>query len=226
MFTGANRVFDYLRNVYIAYLVLMTSIFIYLTIYNSYIPKVHHFKQVHFVFDAKCANNCSNPHSDVYCNFPLLQGQSYKFVLSLEMPESKVNWEQGMFMININLFSPKQTSLYRATRPAILKQKSRITRYLHALVYGPLLVLGFKNEMQTVEIQLIDNYIEGPVGTASIELVARNLQLYSALLHVYANLSGLSYYMYYWPITSAVLGVITLSSFMGLLSTYRSVSDK
>lgn len=224
MFSAFNRILDYLRNVYIAYLVLMTSIFIYLTIYNIYIPKVHHQKQVHFEFDTKCSNVCPNPSANISGNaFRLYSGQSYRFLLSLDMPESEVNWKQGMFMINLSIKSYLyQEPFVNASRPAILKQKSRLTRWLHSLFYMPLIVLGFKHEMQTVDVTLIDNYYDGSFDIAALQLVARDIQVYSATLHIYANLSGLNYYMYNWPISSAFVGVSTLSSFMGLLSTYKN----
>ena len=222
-----NQLIDYIRNVYIFYLVLMTSIFLYLTIYSAFIPKVHHSKRVHFEFDTKCADNCKNPRAEVTCKqFQLHRGQSYRFSLSLDMPESEVNWKQGMFMINVNLISPSGKILHTSSRPAILKQKSRVTRWLLSLAYWPFVLLGYKNEMQTVDVQLIDSYNEGPITKASLELVARNIQVYSASMHVYANLSGLSYYMYNWPVSSAIVGVMTLTSFISMVGTCKTPSSK
>lgn len=41
-----------------------------------------------------------------------------------------------------------------------------------------------------------------------IEIRAQNVEIYSATLYINAVLSGLRYFMYYWPITSAVVGII------------------
>lgn len=219
-----------------SFLILSTSVFIYITIYNTYVPVVQHTRPVHLQFDSTCQSNCSNPFAivsfnDVRSSFYLARGQSYKFVIALEMPESDVNWNQGMFMIRLRLIESQGKTLYDISRPAILRYKTLLTRFLNAIIYWPFLVTSYRNEMQTMHVQLIDNYIEGArfyfnkMDRALVEIVARDVQIYSAHLHVIANLSGLSYYMYYWPITSAVIGVSTFASFMSILSVYRGHSS-
>lgn len=219
-----------------SFLILTTSMFIYITIYNIYVPVVQYTRPVHLQFDATCQENCSHPYAvvnfnDVRSSFYLARGQSYKFVLALEMPESDVNWSQGMFMIRLRLIESQGKTLYDISRPAILKYKSLLTRIINSLIYWPFLITSFRNEMQIMHVQLIDNYIEGAkfyfnkMDRALVEIIARDVQVYSANLHVLANLSGLSYYMYQWRITSAALGVSTLASFMTILSVYRGHSS-
>lgn len=216
-------------------LILSTSVFIYITIYNNYVPVVQHTRPVHLQFDSACQQNCSNPFAvvnfnDVRSSFYLSRGQSYKFVIQLEMPESEVNWQQGMFMIRLRLIESQGKTLFDISRPAILKYKTSLTRIINSLVWSPFFVINYKSEMQTMNVQLIDNYIEGAkfyfnkMDRALVEIMARDIQIYSANLHILANLSGLSYYMYHWPISSATLGVTTLSAFMTILSVYRGHS--
>lgn len=217
-------------------LIASTSIFIYITIYSNYVPVVMHTRPVHLQFDSTCETNCSNPFAivlfnDVRSSFYLARGQSYKFVLQLEMPESDVNWRQGMFMIRLRLIESQGKTLYDISRPATLKYKTYLTRLINSLVWSPLHVTNFKHEMQTMQVQLIDNYIEGAqfyfnkMDRALVEILARDLQVYSANLHIMANLSGLSYYMYNWPVSSALLGVSTLAAFMSIISVYRGQSS-
>lgn len=219
-----------------SYLILLTSIFIYVTIYNIYIPVVQHTRPIHLQFDSTCQDDCSNPNavvnlSDVRSSMVLARGQSYRFIIALEMPESDINWSQGMFMIRLRLVDSRSSLLYDVSRPAIMRYKTPLTRIINALLYSPFLVTNLKNEMQTMHVQLIDNYIEGAkfsfstMDRALITIIARDIQIYSAHLYVSANLSGLSYYMYYWPMTSAALGVATLASFMAILSVYRGQSS-
>lgn len=216
-------------------LILSTSVFIYITIYSTYVPTVKHTRPVYLQFDTTCQENCSNPYAivnfhDFKSSFYLARGQSYRFVLALDMPESDVNWKQGMFMIRLRLIESQGKTLYDLSRPAILKYKSFLTKIINALIYWPLFVVGLRNEMQTMHVQLIDNYVEGAkfyfnkMDRALVEVMARDVQIYSANLHVIANLTGLSYYMYHWTLTSATIGVSTLASFMTLLSVYRSHS--
>lgn len=217
-------------------LIFSTSVFIYITIYSTYVPVVQHSRPVHLQFDSTCEKECKQPFAvvefnDVRSSFSLARGQSYRFVISLEVPESDINWDQGMFMIRLRLIESQGKTLYDISRPAILKYKTFLTRIIYALTHWPLLVTNYRNEMQTMNVQLIDNYIEGArfyfnkMDRALVEIQARDLQVYSASLHVIANLSGLSYYMYHWPITSAVVGVATLAGFMAILSVYRSHSS-
>lgn len=219
-----------------SFLILSTSMFIYITLYNIYVPVVQYTRPVHLQFDSTCQKNCSHPHAvvnfnDVRSSFYLARGQSYKFVLALEMPESDINWSQGMFMIRLRLIESQGKTLYDISRPAILKYKTLLTRFINSLVYWPFLITSFRNEMQVLHVQLIDSYIEGAkfyfnkMDRALVEIIARDIQIYSANLHVLANLSGLSYYMYQWRITSAAIGVSTLASFMAILSVYRGHSS-
>ena len=213
-------------------LILSTSVFIYITIYNNYVPVVLHTRPIHLQFDSTCQDNCTNPYAvvnfnDVRSSFYLARGQSYRFVMQLEMPESDVNWKQGMFMIRLRLIESQGKTLYDISRPASLKYKTLLTRIINSLVWSPLFVINYKYEMQTMQVQLIDNYIEGAqfyfnkMDRALVEIMARDIQIYSANLHIMANLSGLSYYMYHWPVSSATIGVATLAAFMSILSVYK-----
>ena len=49
-------------------------------------------------------------------------------------------------------------------------------------------------------------------------LLARNIQIYDSELLITATLSGLRYYMIYWPVTSAVVGISIVFFFLSLLS--------
>lgn len=216
--------------------IISTSIFIYITIYSSYVPTVRHTRPIYLQFDSTCQENCSNPYgivqfNDVRSSIYLARGQAYKFVIELEMPESEINWRQGMFMIRIRLEESQGNTLFDISRPAILKYKTSITRAIYAIIFWPFLITNFKSEMQTMHVQVIDNYVEGAqfyfkkMDRAIVEVLARDIQIYTANLNIIANLSGLSYYMYNWPISSAALGVATLASFMTLLSIYRGHSS-
>lgn len=40
-----------------------------------------------------------------------------------------------------------------------------------------------------------------------VEVQARSIEIYSAALLINAHLSGMRYFMYHWPVTSAILGI-------------------
>lgn len=214
-----------------SFLIISTSIFTYISIYSIYVPIVQQTRPVYFQFDSKCKTDCNHPFAtvdfhDVRSKFHLARGQAYKFNLELAMPESDINMNQGIFMIRLKLIESQGKILYDISRPAMLKHRTLVTRVIKALVLSPFLITNYKNEMQTLNVQIIDNYIEGAkhyfdrIDRAFVELLAKDLQVYSANLHVVANLSGLSYYMYHWPISSAISGIATIAGFMSLVSIY------
>lgn len=204
------------------FLILSSSMFIYITLYTAYIPVVKVSRQAHIQFDSKCRDNCSNPYALVDFGRDLARGHPYRFVVTLEMPESDTNWNQGMFMIQLKLQSHGET-IQQSTRPAILKYKTKLTRLLAALAYSPLIIFNYRYEAQKIEVQLIDSHtkIDNRLDQALLEIQARDVQIYSATLHAIANLTGLRFYMYYWPLTSAVVGMFTLATFMVSLSIYQ-----
>lgn len=211
-------------------LIISTSIFTYITIYSIYVPIVQHTKPMYLQFDSSCQLNCSFPYAVVNFNdrirlsFPLSRGQSYSFFVELEMPESDINWDQGMFMIRLRLIESQGKTLYDESRPAILQFRTLVTRLIKAFIYWPFLVTNYKNEMQTINVQLIDDYIEGAkynfnkMDRAIVELITRDIQIYSARLKIKANLKGITYYMYHWSIISAAIGISTISGFLGIMS--------
>lgn len=209
-------------------LTLSTSIFIYITLYNIYVPIVQHTRPLHFQFDSTCRSNCSPPYAivkfhDARSPIHLTRGQSYKFVIKLDLPESDVNWAQGVFMVKMQLQSHGLT-IYESSRPAILQYKTYLTRILQALVYSPFHLTSYRNEMQSLSVPILEEYIEGAryhfkdVDRAVVELIARDLQVYAAHLNIFADLSGLSWQMYNWPLVSCIVGVLTVSLFILLLS--------
>lgn len=202
----------------------------YIVIHQTHVPTVKHTEEVHIQYDSTCETNCSLPHGIVELkkqrSINLFRGQSYRFVIELEMPESETNYKQGMFMLRLRLILQGR-SLHDSSRPTTLRYKSRIIRTLSALFYSPFLITNYKNEMQTLQVQLIDNYIEGykyrfeTLDIARLDVLARDIQIYSCRLHIIANLTGLKYFMHNWPVISAISGIIIVASIMIFLTFYQ-----
>lgn len=60
-----------------------------------------------------------------------------------------------------------------------------------------------------------------------IEIETRKLQLYSAMLRIQAEFTGLRYFMVYWPVTSATIGIsihVVILSFLVGYVWYRLLS--
>lgn len=218
--------YDLINHVTVISLILFTSIFVYIVIHQTSVPIVKNTEILHIQYDSTCEENCSTPYATVQRLVHLSRGQSYKFVIELDMPESEVNRNQGMFMLHMSLMQSGKV-VHISSRPAALRYKSRLVRILSGLFYAPLYATNYKEEVQTINVQMIDNYIEGAsfsyanLDLVRIDILVRNVQIYSAKLHIIANLVGLKYLMYHWQLTSAIIGITTVAFFITLLSFYK-----
>uniref|UniRef100_A0A670JNH1 Seipin n=1 Tax=Podarcis muralis TaxID=64176 RepID=A0A670JNH1_PODMU len=93
-------------------LLLWISVFLYGSFYYSYMPTVSYVSPVHYKTD------CGQIGSEL-CSFPvanvsfikdsrdrvLMYGQPYRISLELELPESPVNQNLGMFMVVISCYT-------------------------------------------------------------------------------------------------------------------------
>lgn len=214
-------------------MVFWVSAFIYSMFYYVYIPLILTTKEIYLEYDSTCDTNCAIPFariplSQYLSNGEFTRGQMYRFEIDLHFPESDINWSQGMFMIRIKLFDNNQNIVRNDAKPLILRYKSPLMRIIYSLFYWPLLVIGFMDESQTFSLTLIDNFIEGshksygPVTHALIEIEARSIQIFPpTILRISAHLTGLRYYMYYWPIISALFGISFIAFF---ISFFKFVS--
>ena len=214
-------------------LLMWASVFIYITFYFLYIPSLDLSRSIHFQFDSDCSlsldHKCSIPHADIQLGqykTPTLfaKGQQYRIRVDLNLPESNVNKEQGMFMIRLSLRDMNSKNIVTSARPSMLTYKSLPVKLIHTLFSWPLFLTGFKRESEDIQVPLIDDYVDGtrpahgPASSARIELIARNLQVYSSTLIIQAHLTGLRYYMVNWPILTALFGIATIFAFLSLIT--------
>ncbi|KAM4880060.1 seipin [Sylvia borin] len=203
----------------LALLLLWAAIFLYGSFYWAYLPAAALLRPLHLAF----RSDCERPGPEL-CSFPsanvsllgeqrqkvLLYGQLYRLSLELELPESPVNRELGMFMVGLTVYGDGGRPLATAQRAAMLHYRSGLLRALHTVTFAGLLLSGFSEQSQSLELELLGRYREDPytptVG-AFVEIRSRRVQLYGARLRVHAHFTGLRYLLYHFPLTSAVLGV-------------------
>ncbi|XP_031950811.1 seipin [Corvus moneduloides] len=214
----------------LALLLLWASLFLYGSFYWAYLPAAAVLRPLHLAF----RSDCDSPGPEL-CSFPsanvsllgehrekvLLYGQLYRISLELELPESPVNRELGMFMVTLTCYGAGGRPLATAARSAMLHYRSRLLRALHTAAFAGLFLSGFAEQSQTLELELMGRYREDPytptVG-AFVEIRSRRVQLYGARLRVHAHFSGLRYLLYHFPLTSAVLGVAGNWTLLALLT--------
>ncbi|KAM8968838.1 seipin [Sarcophilus harrisii] len=210
-------------------LLLWVSVFLYASFYYSYMPTVSHLSPVHVSYRTDCGS--AGP---VLCSFPvanvslvkggrdrvLMYGQPYRISLELEMPESPVNQELGMFMVTIACYTRGGRVISSSARSAMLHYRSTLLRLLDTLVFSGLFLSGFAEQKQLLEVELYADYREDsymPTTGAVIEIHSTRIQLYGAQLRIHAHFTGLRYLLYNFPVTSAVIGIASNFTFLSVI---------
>ncbi|XP_001366573.1 seipin isoform X1 [Monodelphis domestica] len=210
-------------------LLLWVSVFLYGSFYYSYMPTVSHLSPAHISYRTDCGS--AGP---VLCSFPvanvslvkggrdrvLMYGQPYRISLELEMPESPVNQDLGMFMVTIACYTRGGRVISTSARSAMLHYRSTLLRLLDTLIFSGLFLSGFAEQKQLLEVELYSDYREDsytPTTGAVIEIQSNRIQLYGAQLRIHAHFTGLRYLLYNFPVTSAVIGIASNFTFLSVI---------
>lgn len=239
---GINNVKDLLlRGTVVAFttsLLVWLSIFMYMAFYYAYVPTVSHEKPVHLQFKAceDVKGICSFPSAHIQLTKRqqvLMMGQSYKVTLNLEMPESPVNKQLGMFMVCAHFRTNTGRILAHSCRSTMLHYRSFLMELMHTIVYSPLLLFGNLEQKQLISVELFTDYqeddVEDAVTDVFVEVQTKHIELYSAKFLINAHFSGLRYILFNWPILSAAIG-ITVNLFcialVCLISWYQLIHSE
>ncbi|XP_075426163.1 seipin isoform X2 [Ascaphus truei] len=210
-------------------LLLWVSVFLYGSFYYSYMPTVRYSSPVYYQYSSSC-----DVPVGVLCSFPtanvsllrnnrdrvLMHGQPYRMSLELQLPESAVNQDVGMFMVTMSCYTRGGQQISYTARSAMLHYKSRLLRIMETLSSSPLLLSGLSEQKQSLEVELHSEYREDsyvPTLGAVIQIQSMRIQIYSAELRIHAHFTGLRYILYNFPVTSAVIGVCSNFIFMSVL---------
>ncbi|XP_010868948.1 seipin isoform X2 [Esox lucius] len=210
-------------------LLVWVAIFLYGSFYYSYMPTVSFSTPVHYHYSSDC-----DVSESVLCSFPvanisllkngkdqvMIYGQPYRISLELEMPESPVNEQLGMFMIKMTCYTKGGQTVATVARSAMLHYRSGLLQTLNTLLFSPLLLTGMTEQKQLVEVELFSDYKANsyqPTVGAVIEIQSRRVQIYSAQLRIHAFFTGIRYVLYNFPVTSAVIGVASNFAFLSVI---------
>ncbi|XP_027434521.1 seipin isoform X10 [Zalophus californianus] len=210
-------------------LLLWVSVFLYGSFYYSYMPTVSHLSPVHFYYRTDCDSSTS-----LLCSFPvanvslakggrdrvLMYGQPYRVTLELELPESPVNQDLGMFLVTISCYTRGGRIISTSSRSVMLHYRSDLLQMLDTLVFSSLLLFGFAEQKQLLEVELYSEYRENsyvPTTGAVIEIHSKRIQMYGAYLRIHAHFTGLRYLLYNFPMTCAFIGVASNFTFLSII---------
>ncbi|XP_012580902.1 PREDICTED: seipin isoform X2 [Condylura cristata] len=210
-------------------LLLWVSVFLYGSFYYSYMPTISHLSPVNFYYRTDCDSSAS-----LLCSFPvanvslaktgrdrvLMYGQPYRVTLELELPESPVNQDLGMFLVTISCYTRGGRIISTASRSVMLHYRSSLLQMLDTLVFSSLLLFGFAEQKQLLEVELYPEYRENsyvPTTGAIIEIHSKRIQMYAAYLRIHAHFTGLRYLLYNFPMTCAFVGVASNFTFLSVI---------
>lgn len=205
--------------------ILWISIFMYVVFYYTYMPNVTHVRPVHLQFKScdEQVGICSFPSAHVQLtrkSSMLMAAQPYRVKLILEMPESQINKDLGMFMVCAQMRAKGGKLVSSSCRSTMLRYRSRLHELMRTMLLAPLLISSVDEEKQKLQVELFSDFEDDqalPVTDAYVELQSRFAQIYSCELHIQAHFTGLRYMMFNWPKISALVGISTNLFFVSLI---------
>ncbi|XP_057315063.1 seipin-like [Hydractinia symbiolongicarpus] len=228
---------------FIVYAFVM-SLVVFLCFYLFYLPTALHIKPVHFQYRADCGRNVD----DALCSFPsaelilhdsskaaddgirvLTRGQAYDITLELEVPLSERNKQIGMFMVQIDLLDKSWHKIASSSRSTMLRYESNLLTTLSTLFHIFPLVLGIKEQKQTLVLPLLEDFMDDsyrPAMSARITIHSKYIQMYSAQIKITALFTGVRYYMYNWPITFNLMMFSSIFSIVTLICLWRTLNKE
>uniref|UniRef100_A0A8C5K2Y7 Seipin n=1 Tax=Jaculus jaculus TaxID=51337 RepID=A0A8C5K2Y7_JACJA len=210
-------------------LLLWVSVFLYGSFYYSYMPTVSHLSPVHFYYRTDCDSSTTS-----LCSFHvatvllaktgrdqvLMHGQPYHVTLELELPESPVNQDLGMFLVTVSCYTRGGQIISTSSHLVMQHYRSDLLQMLDTLVFSSLLLFGFAEQKQLLEVELYADYRENsyvPKTGVIIEIHSKHIQMYGAYLRIHAHFTGLRYLLYNFPMTCALVGVASNFTFLSVI---------
>ncbi|XP_055711005.1 seipin [Phlebotomus papatasi] len=200
-----------------AAVIIWTAVFMYITFYYTYMPAIAHMRPVHMQFKTcdYVKGPCTYPSAHVSLTKKqqlLMVGQPYKVLVNIDMPETPQNQDVGMFMVCAEMRDQSTSLRGHSCRSAMLRYKSPLLNTLITWIMSPLLILGIREQKQVIPVELFSDYLDEktyPVTDIYVEIQNKAIQFYEVNLQITAQLSGLRFFMFHWPVLSATVGIST-----------------
>lgn len=217
--TGASKVLIRISIVLtIAWILLTVAVSLYATFRFFYLPTSSHVAPIHLNFNSTDKLPIAEVQLAPTDSWLLRAGQAYDVSIALDVPESEVNRDHGMTMVQLTLRATSTGTTWTSTRHTMVRYKSRLHRILATLFWAPLLVTDFRDESQKLYVFMFEDFVDNsaaPITAAKVSL-DKPLQLYSAHLRFDAHFTGLRYFMYWYPIITGA----AIVSFLFLAETF------
>lgn len=226
-------------------ILVLASVFIYGSFYFAFVPAPAHRAPLFLGFEPceTSPTKCGFLNASVHFNMleggaqmsrtpsgsaVLMAGQAYTVMVSLRMPESPKNTDLGMFMSCLKMKAESITGPVKSScKSSMMNYRSDLLRTIETMSLAPFLMSGRLVEQQTVFIEFFQDFSDNPLNpvvSADFEIKSRFAEIYDAEIIIHAKFSGLRYFMFYFPLTSAVIGSslnLAILSLVVALSWFR-----
>ncbi|CAG8539405.1 2759_t:CDS:2 [Paraglomus occultum] len=189
-------------------LLLLFAFIAYIAFYWTFVPEISHEYEVFLNYSdghPKDVVNMTRYYSEPKF---LTDQQLYDVSVLLHVPFSQKNKDLGNFMIHVELKSrlANDETVRVADKPCILTYQSPLLQVFSTVWRLFPLLMGYSKEDQTLVVKMIDNVIEDskrPISHALVGISNPLLETYKVLIRFDAHFSGLRYFMYYHPVSTA-----------------------
>lgn len=162
----------------------------------------------------------------------LVPGVKYDVIVELDMPESRVNMDVGMFMVATELRAQDHALLASSARAAIVRDSHTLVRWMRVAFWAVPYALGFSDPTQKVTVLAINGFTESkrfPTTEVVVRLNNPEVQVYAAKLTIIAQLTGFRYLMYHWSVPTAILVILNIAFLealaLGILYLFYSMEQ-
>ena len=125
--------------------------------------------------------------------FALIQGQAYKIVSRLSLPDSGANADHGMFMTCLTFTTADGVTVEQSCKSSMLEYRSPLQKMIDTLVFTPLLLTGISKQNQQVNINFFQNFQLDSQQLGEIftlDILSRQLEISEASIAIFAELTG------------------------------------
>jgi len=150
----------------------------------------------------------------------LLSGQRYFFELSLTLPESEINKQLGVFMVNVRLKSADRTLLATSKQHSMLPYESTLVSLFRKTMLILPLASGLLSETRTITLLSFDHYIDAnnkkPMSMVEVSLGIANpaafpstlqtIQIHSAEIRYGKEMNAIQTILRNWKYSCAFWG--------------------
>lgn len=151
---------------------------------------------------------------------------AYSVDIGFTLAKSRRNYEIGKFMATVSLVDNTGDLIAKSSRPVVMPYQSSVTLFLDSISKYPCRIIGIcdQNEVVSVHVPMMTEYREPKThATESLDLTLSSdkADIGAVEVTIMPVLRGVVYFMWYYPILTAIICVSCLmGTHLGLYGAY------